>query len=206
MAVDDGVLYGGSYLAGNLYNINPANGSLSLVGSSAVDYELFGSTPSGLFALGTDDNLYSINRTSGAATLVGATGLTLSGTWFGMSTGSSSLYFSDGPDLYSLNTSTGLGTLVGNMGGAQLGAMVQEGGLLYGGQDSSPTAVDTLNPLTGVATVGPSVTGTAGNFWALAPYPVTQNTVPDETSTLSLLAAVSLGGFLVRRARLANQI
>jgi hypothetical protein len=198
MADHNGTLFGGSYLGGNLYTINPANGTVALVGSSAVSYELFGSTPSGLFALGSDDNLYSINGSTGAATLVGASGLSLSGSWFGFSTGSSSLYFSDGPNLYTLNTSTGAGTLVGNMGGPQLGAMLLEGGILYGGADSPVTEVDTINPGTGVATSGPNVTGTSGNFWALAPDPLT-STVPDESPTLCLLSLVALGSFLFRR-------
>jgi hypothetical protein len=200
MALDGGTLYGGQYLTGNLYTINPTTGGVSLVGSSSESYELFGSTPAGLFALGADMNLYSINATTGAAKLVGATGLSLSGSWFGMSTASSTLYFSDGPELYSLSTSTGLGTLVGNMGGAQMGAMITEGGTLYGGNDNGAAAVDTINPLTGVATTGPDLTGLGGNFWAFAPETSGGNSVPDAASSIGLLGAVCAGGLLFRRS------
>lgn len=199
MDEQNGTLYGGEYQTGNLYTINPITAAITLKGSSSEAYELFGGTPQGLFALGVDMNLYSVNAMTGAATLVGPTGLTLNGTWYGMSSGSSTLYFSDGPNLYALDTSTGASTLVGDMGGPQMGAMLEEGGVLYGGNDNGTPSVDTINPLTGIATAGPDVTGPVVNFWALASEAPAGSTVPDATSSFSLLGAVCLGGLLIRR-------
>jgi hypothetical protein len=205
MADVGGTLYGGLYHGGSLYTVNPANGNLTVVGTSAESYELFGSVGAGLYALGTDNNLYSINGTTGAATLVGPTGTTLLGGYYGFSTGSSTLYYSDGPNLYTLNTTTGAATLVANMGGPNLGAMLLEGGVLYGGEDSPNVQVVTLDGGTGAVTSGPDVTGADfGNFWALAPDPLTTTAgVPDESSTISLLALGGLATVLLRRRSLA---
>jgi len=206
LGVANGRLFGASFIGdapvGTLYTVNPANGNLTAVGSSGISYEDIGSTPGGLYAVGSDLNLYSINPTTGAATLVGATHLSALSGYFGMSAGSSTLYVSSGPNLYSLSTSTGLATLVGNMGGPQMGALLQEGGLLYGGEDTT-VAVDTLNPSTGLPTTGPSVTGPFNDFWGLAPEPI-PSSAPDGTPTISLLAAVCIGGLLLRRRALTG--
>jgi hypothetical protein len=180
MAGQNGTLYGASFDAGNLYTINTANGALTLVGNSGVPYEVFGSAAGRMYAVGQDLNLYSISPITGAATLIGP-----------------ALYYSEGANLYRVNTTTGAGALVGDMGGPEIGGMVYEGGVLYGGEDEPGVQVDELNPLTGAATVGPLADMT-GNFWALGPDPL-PNSVPDETSTLGLLAAVGLGCCLARR-------
>jgi len=196
MAAQNGTLYGASFDAGNLYTINTANGALTLVGNSGVPYEVFGSAAGRMYAVGQDLNLYSISPITGAATLIGPTGLGLLGT-VGMSDQGPALYYSEGANLYRVNTTTGAGALVGDMGGPEIGGMVYEGGVLYGGEDEPGVQVDELNPLTGAATVGPLADMT-GNFWALGPDPL-PNSVPDETSTLGLLAAVGLGCCLARR-------
>jgi uncharacterized repeat protein (TIGR03803 family) len=187
MAVANGTLYGSSYETGSgtLYTINPTNGSLAVVGTSPVNFWGFGSTISSLYVVGLDFNLYSIDSTSGAATLIGPTGLSLSGgLWYGVSTNSSTLYFSAGASLYTLDTATGAATPVGSTGGPQLGALLLEGGILYGGEDSPALAVATLNPATGAATTGPAVTGTTGIIFALAPYPLPTATVTLNPSTM----------------------
>ena len=198
MAVDNGMLYGSSYhTTGDLFTINPANGSLTSIGTSNLDYDDFGSTTSGLYAVGTDANLYSINANTGAPTLIGPTGLSF-GSWRSLSTNSSTLYFADGADLYTLSTSTGAATLVGNMGGPEIGAMVMEGGVLFGGEETPALAVDALNTATGVATTGADLTGaSSGIFYALAPNPLT---VP-EPSTWSMIAvgSVALLGMMLRK-------
>jgi len=174
MAVANGTLYGTSYETGGgtLYTINPANGNLTVVGTSPVNFWGFGSTTSGLYVVGLDMNLYSIDATSSAATLIGPTGIVLTDYWYGLSTNSSVLYFSVGPSLYTLDTNTGAAILVGSTGGPQLGALLLEGGTLYGGEDSPALAVATLDPTTGAATTRVGVTGTTGIIYALAPYPV----------------------------------
>jgi hypothetical protein len=198
MAVENGKLFGSSYhTTGDLFTINPADGSLTSVGTSSLDYDDFGSTTSGLYAVGTDANLYSINPNTGAPTLIGPTGLSF-GSWRSLSTNSSLLYFANGANLYTLNTSTGAPTLVGNMGGPEIGAMVLEGGVLFGGEETPSLAVATLNPTTGLATTGPNLTGSSsGAFYALAPNPLP---VP-EPSTWSMIAvgSVTLLGIMHRR-------
>jgi len=138
LAVAGGSIFGTSYHTANgtLFTVNPANGALTSVGTAAgIDYDDFGSTTSGLYALnfgGTQD-LYSFNPSTGAATLIGPTGLGY-GLWRGLSTNSSTLYFADGANLYALSTSTGPATLVGAFGGSvQMGALLMEAGTLYGG-------------------------------------------------------------------------
>jgi hypothetical protein len=199
LGVDNGKLYGADFGSGTLYLVNPANGSLTTVGSSGVSYEDLGSTTSGLYEIGKDFNLYSINPANGAATLIGATGLSGFGGVVGVSAGASGFYLTSGSDFYKINTSTGAATLISSTL-PEFGAEVEEGGVLYGGQ--WPAAdVDTIDTITGAVTVGPAVTGGLNSFWGLAPSPLT-STVPDETSTISLLAVVCLGGLLLRRRSL----
>jgi len=170
--VANGILYAVSWNTTNsvLYSVNTANGSLSAIGASAVNFYDFGSTTSGLFAVGKDMNLYSINSANGAATLIGPTGLaSFVGITIGLSTASDNLYFTRGANLYTLDTSTGAATLIGNMGdSATIGAIVLEGGTLYGGANTPQFQVDTLNPVTAAATSGSSV-GTGEPFWGFAP-------------------------------------
>lgn len=201
MAVANGMLYGSSYhtSTGTLYTINPANGAVTVVGTNSLDIDDFGSTTSGLYAVGTDLNLYSINATTGAPTLIGPTGLTF-GYWRSLSTNSSTLFFANGTNLYTLNTSTGAATLVGPTGGPMEGAMVWEGGLLYGGENHPGYSVDTLNTSTGLVTTGPGATGESSYFFALAPSPLPPPSVP-EPGTLGLLGMGALGVFGAARRR-----
>ena len=174
LGVANSTLYAASYHTnpGNLYTVNPANGGLTLVGSSAISYDMFGSNTQGLYAMGIDGNLYSINSTTGAATLIGPIGVGF-GSWRNLSCNASTLYLANGANLYTLNTTTGAATLVGNMGGPQMGAILLEGGILYGGEETPSFRVDMLDPNTGVATTGPNVTGVSGGvFGGLAPYPL----------------------------------
>jgi hypothetical protein len=207
MAVASATLFGSSYhtAAGDLYTINPANGAVTVVGTSGIDYDDFGSTTTGLYAIGTNADLYSINASTGAASLIGATGLTF-GTWRSLSTNSSSLYFSNGTNLYTISTTTGAATLVGSMGSVEEGAMLLEGGILYGGDDSPGGTVDTLNVTTGAATVGPSVSGTSSAFFALAPNPLPSSSTPEPgTLTLAFGALLVMAGYRTRR-RLAREL
>ncbi len=191
----DGVLYGGlSYtdavVGNNLYRINPATGVLDNLGSGLVLYNDFGSTLTGLYAIGTDGNLYSVNPSNGADTLIGATGLGAPGTTaVGLSTNSATLYYSFGSNLYMLNTSTGAATLVGALGTSQDGAMVFEGGSLRAGVNS-PLSLDTVNTATGAGTFAANVSGTTAAFWGLAPENTSSTPEPATSSMLILAAAV----------------
>lgn len=172
LAVANGSIFATSYHVANstLYNVNPSNGALTSIGSTGIEVDDFGSTTGGMYAVDTSANLYSINSSTGAATLVGSTGLGL-GSWRSLSTNSATLYFADGADLYTLNTSTGTPTLVGAFNGsAEEGALLFEDGFLYGGDNVNNT-VDTINTVTGAATLG-ATSGVGSAFWGLAPYPV----------------------------------
>jgi hypothetical protein len=195
MAVYNGVLYGDSLGGtGTLYTINPANGSLTTVGSSGKSYVDFGDTTSGLFAEGeSDGNLYSINSATGAATLVGATHPPYAGGYSSISLNSSTLYYTQGTgsDFYTLNTSTGAATLVGSLGDSlEMGAMIFEDGILYAAEDSPVSNIDTINPATGSATIGPAVTGAPSVIFGLAPNPVPPPSAVPEPSSIVLLATL----------------
>lgn len=199
MAVANGMLYGSSYHisgSGTLYTINPANGAVTAVGSSTVDIDDFGSTTSGLFVVGTNGNLYSINASTGAATFIGATGFGTSipfGSWRSLSTNSSTLFFANGTSLYTLSTTTGAATLIGGTGGPEEGALLFEGGTLWGGENSPSYGIDTLNTSTGAATFSSSVSGISNSFFALAPNPLPTPPATPEPSSLALLGSGLLG-------------
>jgi hypothetical protein len=205
LAVENGTLYASAYKngTGDLFTVNTTNGALTVVGASSVDYFALGSTTSGgLYVIGTNADLYSINASNGAATLIGPTGLSF-GRWDALSTNSPTLYFSSGTNLYTVNTTTGATSSVGLTGGAQLGALLEEGGTLYGGQDLPTLAVATLNTSTGAATTGPALSGTgAGIVFGLAPYPIPASRVPEiEPASAASGLTLLLGALLVLRGR-----
>jgi hypothetical protein len=202
MAVADGELFASAYhtSSGALFSVNVANGALTTLGDSGIDIDDFGSTTHGLFAVGVNGDLYSLNPSNGAATLIGPTGIGF-GSWRGLSTNSSTLYFGDGTNLYTLNTSTGAATLVGDMGGGvELGALLTEGGVLYGGAEEPSLQVLTLNPVTGLATSGPPLTGSgSGTIYALAPYPI-PTAIPEPCTWVMVLAGFGVLGLVRYRA------
>jgi hypothetical protein len=175
LGVVNGSLYGSSYREGvtTLYTVNSANGSLSPVGSANADCDDFGSTANQLFMVDTSANLYSIDAATGGATLVGSTGLSLAGLWCNLSTGGTNLYFSCGSQLYTLATNTGAATLIGTMGDLQVGALLAQDGVIYAGQDYPVNQMDTLDPVSGVASPGPVLSGESQPFFGLASYPLT---------------------------------
>ena len=153
----------------NLYQVNPADGSLTTIGASGVPYLSFGSTLNALFAVGSDMNLYSINAGTGAAVLVGATGL--SSDISQLSVNSSTLYFSNSVNLYTLNTSTGLASLVGSIGANQ-GALLLENGTLWGAHSAGGGPIYTIDTGTGAGTAGFAITGTGGVAHGFVPDPL----------------------------------
>jgi outer membrane protein assembly factor BamB len=199
LSVFNGTLYAASYHngIGALYTVNPANAAETTVGTSSLNYDDFGGTLSGLYAVDTSSNLYSINPSNGAPTLIGATGVSLGG-FRSISANSSALYLEDGSKLYTLNTSTGAATLVGPTGGFDYSAMVTVNGTLYGAGDEGH--IDTLNTSTGAETVGPPLNLGLGGTTIFGFAPV----VPEPGGALSALAAITgviLLGRTTRRRR-----
>jgi hypothetical protein len=188
-----GQLYDGS--TSQLYQVNTANGALTAVGTSPPNISIVaeGSTLSGLYALGTNLNLYSVDSGTGAMTLIGSTAAAGAGGYYGLSTNSGTLYYTDGSSLYTLNTSNATPTLIGSTG-EEIGALVLEGGSLYGGVRSS-YRIDTLDTATGAATAGPTQT-ISQDFFGLAPAP--------STSTLPLPTSAAGGFFLAAAAWALN--
>ena len=193
MAVANSLLFATSYHTANgtLFTVNPGSGALTSVGvATGIDYDDFGATPSGLYAVGTNSDLYSINPSNGDATLIGSTGLAL-GFVRSLSDNSNTLYFSDGLDLYTLNTGTGAATLVGAFGDSiGMSVMLMEGGVLYGA-DYTLNTVDTIDTSTGVATVGP-MSGLSSALYGLAPNPIPASLSPEPgTWWLMLCGAIA---------------
>jgi hypothetical protein len=201
--VTNGTLYGaaeGTNDNGQLYTINPTNGTLTRVGATGLSIANLGSTTTGLFVVDSSLNLYSVNPATGAPTLIGATGLGSFG-YTALSTNANSLYLADGNTFYTLNTSTGAATLIGSLGvgppATQLGALLQENGTLYGASEAfAPSqSVATVDPATGAATIGPDITGAGVTFvTGFAPFPV--QAVPAPVIGHGLPVVLAVGGVL----------
>jgi hypothetical protein len=209
LAVASGKLFASSYLSGvgSLYTVSTSDGALTLVGTSSFDYNLFGSTTGGgLYAADASGNLYSISQQTGAAALIGPIGLPglgSAGSWYSLSNNAGALYLSDATGLYQVNTSTGAASLIGSMGAnVQMGALVYENGVLWGGQNTDGLSIATLNTTTGAATAVSTVSGSGiGNFFGLAPYPVPTSPVPEPP--MCILFGVGLAALeFMRRKRI----
>jgi hypothetical protein len=211
LATLNGTLYAANtpLAHGTLFTLNPNTGALTAVGAdSGLIYENFGSTTSGLFAVGYDphaavftQDLYSINPATGAPTLIGPTGLSITAPYQGLSTNSGTLYYSYNGDLYILNTTTGAASLTGSFGGnSGMGAMLFEGGTLYGG-DNGHFTIDTINTATGAATVGPNFVVTQfGNIFGLAPLPSgPPSAAPEPASIIEIILGLCSLAALRRR-------
>jgi outer membrane protein assembly factor BamB len=97
----------------NLYRVDFASASATLVGSTGIFLEAAALSPSGeLFGTDTGGNLYSINQTTGLATLIGSTGR---GNIEGLDFNGSVLLgvdFSSTPTLFSIDTTTAATTTI----------------------------------------------------------------------------------------------
>jgi hypothetical protein len=193
-----GLLYGAQAGTATLYEINETNGALTTIGTNVTtEYHDLGSTLTAMYTIDAAANLYSVNPSNGALTLIGSTGLAEPGT-ASLSTNSSTLYFTEfnggAYQLYTINTSTGAATLVGTTS-TPIGALMWDGAsVLYGVQDSpDPVAVDTINTANGAVTLGPAVTGAAGDINGLAPIPSSSG-VPEPASWCLLGAGLLVIG------------
>lgn len=202
LGVFGGAIYSGADLGNTLYQINPATGAATSVGTAGINFEDVGSTLTGLFAVDTSLNLYSVNAGTGATTLIGSTGLSI-GVTLGMSDNSSTLYLANGTNLYSLNTGTGAATLVGSVGsGIGIGAMLFQSGTLYGGQNHPSIGLDTIDTGTGAATFLFGVNTSSASIDGLAPVP--PSAVPEPASWLFVITSAAILG-LVRHRRLLTR-
>jgi hypothetical protein len=219
-------LYGLS-AAGELYGINGLNGAETpLGGGSGITFIDFGSTATGLFGIATNGDLYDINQANGAATELATFGsgtLTARNDGMGLSTGSTTLFFSNMvsssvEDLYSVDTTTGALTLVGSMsttngktGGLLVGGMADIAGALWGGANNGgngshqssytiPTSCSGSCAVAYNADIDPNnkhaVTGMALGEFSSAP-PV----VPEPGDWVLMLAGVGAVGGMMRLRR-----
>jgi hypothetical protein len=178
-----GNLYGAETGTGNFWEINPASGALTSIGSSG-EFQDLGSTLTTIYVVGANSELYSVNPSNGAFTDIGPTGLAEPGT-SSLSTNSSTLYFAEynsGYKLYTINTSTGAATLVGSTA-TPIGALIWDGtSVLYGAQEApDPSSIITVNTTNGAVTTGSAVTGTASDLNGLAAIPAVSG-VPEPGS------------------------
>ncbi|MEO8027950.1 MAG: PEP-CTERM sorting domain-containing protein [Bryobacteraceae bacterium] len=199
LGVSGGSLYAGLTNSAILYQVNSVTGALTNVGSGSFNYLATGSTSTGLYGINTSMQLFSVNPSTGATALIGSTGL-VEASVVSFSTGSNTLYLSNGTSLYSLNTSTAAPTLIGSTGSLYLAGMVASGGTLYGGSYFAPEFVVTIDQNTGATTVGPLVSGAQGNFYGLAQLD-SAAAVPEPGALGLTLAGLGIVSLFARRNR-----
>ena len=196
LGVANGSLFTADINTGTLYSLTTTGVTTQIGSSPGIAYGGgFGSTTSGLYAVGctscspngdSELGLYSIDPSTGAVRLIGMTGVQ----WVpvsanpeapGLSTNSSTLYFaSPANELYTLDTSNGQATLVGSFGDTYIGALLSEGGTLYGA--TLPVGIATINTITGApAYLATTQIGVEG----LAPYPLPTPATPEPATVIS---------------------
>ena len=195
----DGKWYGVEYITGNLYEINPFDGSMTFIGSSG--YYTGGLAWDGQTMYGcTQTYLGSINLADGSGTIIGPMGN--AGSMIGMACDSSgNIYGVDNLDdnLYSINKTTGAATVIGPLGidldnYAQDMDFDKDNDVLYlAAYVNDDGALYTIDPSTGTATlVGAFQNGAQIDGFAI-PYGVT--VYPDDLGIVSILSPSS-GMFL----------
>ncbi len=151
-----------------------------------VTFVDFGSTAGALYAVGTNGDLYTISTLNGHATLDGSLGLgaftshgTTAANYLGMSTGGSTLLFSDGGTMYSVNTSTGVATKLGTTSGGP----TTYGALMFA------TAAETGSPLTAGLYGGSNHSG-SGSHTGLTRFTIS-GTAPAQNFAATLVATTT---------------
>jgi hypothetical protein len=174
LGVAGGRLYTAAYKGSTLYRIDPITGTLTSVGTSAIQYEGFGSTAKGLYALDANTNLYSVDPVTAATQLIGPTGIPhgfLSG-GIGISTNAVGLFIAGSDIIYRVETRTGAARPLSEVP-YDFRALLLEGGSLWGiaGCGDCTLQVFTIEPLTGGVTFMANVSGNPAPYVAngLAP-------------------------------------
>jgi hypothetical protein len=197
-----GGLFGGVEGSTSLYQVDPLNGDLALVGTGSYSYWDTGSTLTGLYGTDRAGDVFSIDPNTGAQTLIGNDGIQDDVTVLGMSSGGSDLYISaavsGGEDLlYRIDTSNAAATEVGAVtGNPGFGAMVYDGGSLFGGGDLGGYGVYSIDPSNGSASLIAPATGMSSDFWGLAQ--------PTSVTPAPLAALPFLAGLISHRRRRSN--
>jgi hypothetical protein len=195
-----GVARGDVPIAGNLYTINLASGTATLVGA----IRLSGGKPigvTGMAAHPSDSTLYgitseqspnnprslvTIDAASGAATLVGELGVVGSDIAFD-SKGTLYMWLPGTSQLGVVNTSSGAVTPLGKPGpaGSPAGIAIDGQGMIYVTAKGAGGTLDNVDLATGALQIGPALTG--------APFSTQINSMSFSPSGL-LLAVNSNGG------------
>lgn len=185
-----------------LETVNPANTSVTAIGSVNSQTIAFGGNGSSLFGFqrtGGNGNygldLYSFSSTTGAGSRVGTSlGLVPNLVQWATSSGSSTIYLVVNHTLYTVDPTTGTSTVVGDTGtdlAHSLVDIVLASGVLYGiSQDLSGgkarPGIYTIDQKTGAATFVTNVLGNVDAIYGAAPVP--------EPATL---ATTALGGMVL---------
>jgi len=210
LASFDGSLYAIETRGNSLYQVNTTTGDLTTIGSlGSYNAGQIGATTGELYAELLNNSLDSVNPSTAATTLIASDFEPSSGNWYALSNNGSTLYLSVDSTLYSVAANgvitaigTNYGTPVAGQGTALIGALLVDGGVLYGGQEEG--YIDTINTTTGVATNLSTLQGTyAGEaIYGLAPDTVTTTATPEPRSLMLLvLALASMACFRRRLAR-----
>jgi hypothetical protein len=204
------VLYGstGGASGTKLLTINPATGSVSVVGSfnvgSATMTDLAFDQIGNLFGISSSGgaNLYTINKGTGQAALIGASGVSFT-EGGGLAISSGGVFYGTPipADYGTYNAITGAYTNTTNpakpAGGGAYGALAFDGAILYGdnllpGSGGGATHLVTIDPTTGnVTDIGASVTHLDAIAFQGVPEP----------STMALLLGTGLTPLLTIRIK-----
>jgi hypothetical protein len=167
----------------------------------------FGSTKTRLFGIDGTGFLYSIDPSSDMVTLIGSLDLRISGT-LGLSTGSSTLYFTEGRNLYKINTTTGAASLVGLTGIMGGDPLQFTSATVYGGNDTRSIPVGNLlsfSRMVADTATDPLPIGESGeNQGDFAQLPDPASSVPESSFTIVLgMGLLGIGWATLKRAKAA---
>ena len=209
--------FGGSTYAvqetGNtLYQVNPTTGNLTTIGTLSPNAGQLGSTSGALYTELENNTLDSVNPSNAATTLIGSNFEPGFENWYALSNNGSALYLSVESTLYTVAgngaitaVGTNYGTPVAGDGVAEMGALLFEGGVLYGGQENGGF-IDIINPTTGVASDPVALQGAFGGefiYGLVADVPSSTNAPVPEPASMVLLATVT--GLVLFAAKLGSR-